>query len=61
MSAESVAHSANTYSARVLLRGDPKDGNKTVKPVGGRISIPARAVKSFDLQPAVDKGLLSVE
>jgi hypothetical protein len=60
MSAEKVAHNANTYSARVLLRGDLKDGKKTLKPAGERLSVHSDSVKLYELQPAVDRGLLSV-
>jgi hypothetical protein len=59
-SAEQAARSANIYSARVLLRGSVEDGNETIKPVGERLAIASKVVELFDLQPAVEQGLLSV-
>ncbi|KAG9078897.1 hypothetical protein FRC06_008112, partial [Ceratobasidium sp. 370] len=60
VSAEQVAEKANTYAARILLHGSIEDGNETLKPIGGRPSVSKSIVSSFDLQPAVELGLLSV-
>lgn len=60
LSAEEVAHQVNRYSARVLLRGDAENGSKNFPPVAGKFSTSAKTIKSFDLEPAVDAGLLVV-
>ncbi|KAG9118475.1 hypothetical protein FRC07_007004 [Ceratobasidium sp. 392] len=59
MSAEKVAQNVNIYAARILLRGSIEDGNKTVKPIGGRPSVGAKFISKFELEPAVELGLLS--
>ncbi|KAL5634340.1 hypothetical protein ACGC1H_002418 [Rhizoctonia solani] len=60
LSAEEVARRANQYAARVLLHGEREDGSEIFPPVTGRPLVPRTAVDKFDLQPAVDAGLLAV-
>jgi hypothetical protein len=60
ISAEEVALRVNQYAARVLLRGNPEDGSKNFPPVFKRLLTSRKAVKDFELQSAVDAGLLSV-
>ncbi|KEP51638.1 hypothetical protein V565_058050 [Rhizoctonia solani 123E] len=60
LSAEEVARRANQYAARVLLHGEREDGSETFPPVAGRPLVPRVTVEKFDLQPAVDAGLLTI-
>ncbi|KAH7325364.1 hypothetical protein B0J17DRAFT_231480 [Rhizoctonia solani] len=60
VSAQEVARRVNQYAARVLLHGELADGSATFPPVAGRLVTPKTAVERFNLQPAVDAGLLRV-
>ncbi|KAJ1300106.1 hypothetical protein OPQ81_002587 [Rhizoctonia solani] len=60
LSAEEAARRANQYAARVLLHGELADGSENFPPVAGRPLVPRVAVEKFNLQPAVDAGLLTV-
>ncbi|CAE6410100.1 unnamed protein product [Rhizoctonia solani] len=51
---------ANCYAAKVLLYGSQEDGSTVFPPIRGRPSVTLDIVRIFQLQPAVDAGLLFV-
>lgn len=61
MTAESIARRTNTYTARVLLRGDEEDGSERYKPVGGRPYVTLGTITGCKLETAKDIGLLRVK
>ncbi|KAG8725174.1 hypothetical protein FRC09_006797 [Ceratobasidium sp. 395] len=56
---EAIAHAANRYAARVLLRGTGEDCSKQYPPVAGRPKLTPGAIKTFKLQGAQQMGLLN--
>ncbi|KAH7325363.1 hypothetical protein B0J17DRAFT_682153 [Rhizoctonia solani] len=60
LSAEDAARRVNQYAARALLHGDIADGSEKFPPIAGRPPVPRKTVEKFDLQPAVDAGLLTI-
>ncbi|KAG8725169.1 hypothetical protein FRC09_006792 [Ceratobasidium sp. 395] len=61
MSAEKLAQNANIFAARILLRGSLDDGNNTFKPIADRPSVKAKFIRKFELESAVELGLLTPE
>lgn len=61
MSAEEVARRANAFSAKVLLRGNQEDGSTTFQPMGERLTTSSRYIRRFELNAAVEAGLLNVK
>ncbi|CAE6459171.1 unnamed protein product [Rhizoctonia solani] len=59
--AEETARRVNQYAARALLHGEPEDGSEIFPPVAGRPTASKKLVEKFDLQAAVDAGLLKVK
>ncbi|CEL60402.1 hypothetical protein RSOLAG1IB_12351 [Rhizoctonia solani AG-1 IB] len=59
--AEETVRQLNRYAARALLHGEPEDGSEIFPPVAGRPKAYKKLVEKFDLQAAVDAGLLRLK
>ncbi|KAH7325394.1 hypothetical protein B0J17DRAFT_723150 [Rhizoctonia solani] len=57
-SSQDAVRLANCYAAKVLLHGNQEDGSTVFPPIKGRPSVSLDVVRLFQLQPAVDAGLL---
>lgn len=60
LSAKEAARRANQYDARAILHGNLKGGSHNSSPIARRLGTPAKSVEKFNLQSAVDTGLLVV-
>ncbi|KDN40305.1 hypothetical protein RSAG8_08215, partial [Rhizoctonia solani AG-8 WAC10335] len=60
LGAEEIAIRINKFTARVLLTGEAEDGSKKYPPIASRLVTPLSVVNGFNLQAAVDAGLLYI-